>query len=37
MTYLFHDMMHDIMENYLDDLLVKYRTRDQFYKVLESV
>ena len=27
MTYIFHDYMHDIVEDYVDDLLAKSRTR----------
>lgn len=28
MTYIFHDMMHDIVEYYVDDLLTKYLTQE---------
>jgi len=30
-------MMHDIMEDYVYDLLANYRTKDQHWKVLERV
>jgi len=28
MIYAFHDMMHDTIEDYVDDLLAKFRTKD---------
>lgn len=37
MNYVFHNMMHDIMEDYVDDLFSKSRIRDQHWEVLEKV
>ena len=37
MTYVFHDMMHDVVEDYMDDLLSKSKTREQHWDVLERV
>ena len=37
MTAIFHDMMHKEMEDYLDDILVKSKTRIGHLQVLEQV
>ena len=34
---IFHVMMHDCMECYVDDLLVKWKTREGHFEVLERV
>ena len=35
MTTIFHDMMHGEMEDYLDDIMVKSRSRAGHFQVLE--
>lgn len=37
MTYIFHDMMHDIVENYIDDLLTRFATQEGYWDVLHRV
>ena len=37
MTTIFHDMMHKIMEDCVDDLLEKYLTRRDHLKVLDKI
>lgn len=37
MTYVFQDTMHDVIEDYIDDLLSKSNTRDQHWGILEKV
>lgn len=37
MTYIFHDYMHDIVEDYVDDLLVRSKYRKDHGKVLIKV
>jgi len=37
MNYIFHDMMHDIMEDYADDLLVKSKKHEEHWNVLHKV
>ena len=37
MTTIFHDMMHKEMENYMDDIVVKSKTRAGNFQVLEQV
>lgn len=37
MTYVFHDMMHDVVKDYVDDLLSKSKTHEQHWDVLERV
>ena len=37
MTAIFHDMIHKILEDYVDDILAKSRTRCEHLDVLESV
>jgi len=34
MTYIFHDYIHNIVEDYVDDLLAKSKTREQHPKIL---
>ena len=34
---MFHDYMHDIMEDYVDELLAKSRTHMQYFHILEKV
>lgn len=34
MTYIFHDYMYDIIEDYIDDVLVKSKTWEDHLKVL---
>lgn len=34
MTYIFHDYMHDIVEDYVSDLLAKFKTRKQHLEIL---
>lgn len=34
MTYIFYDMMHDIVEDYIDDLLSKFPTWEGYWDVL---
>ena len=36
-TYIFHDYMHDIIEDYVDDLLAKSKTRKQHLKILVKI
>ena len=37
MTTIFHDMMHTIMEDYVDDILAKSRSRKDHLQVLDRV
>ena len=37
MTAIFHDMMHEEMEDYVDDIVVKSKTRTGHFQVLEQV
>ena len=37
MTAIFHDMMHEEMEDYVDDIVVKSKTRTGHLRVLEQV
>ena len=37
MTTIFHDMMHREMEDYVDDIIVKSKTRARHFQVLEEV
>ena len=37
MTVIFHDMMHKEMEDYVDDIMVKSKTRIGHLQVLEKV
>ncbi|KAH9296742.1 hypothetical protein KI387_044770, partial [Taxus chinensis] len=37
MTVIFHDMLHDIMEDYVDDMLGKSKTREDHPKVLRCI
>ena len=37
MTVIFHDMMHQEMENYVDDIVVKLKSREGHFQVLERV
>ena len=37
MTAIFHDMMHKEMEDYVDDIVVKSKTRTRHLQVLEQV
>ena len=37
MTVIFHDMMHKKMEDYVDDIMVKSKTRIGHLQVLEKV
>lgn len=37
MTTVFHDMMHDIMEDYFDNILAKSRTREDHLEVLAKI
>ena len=37
MTTIFHDMMHTIIEDYVDDILAKSRNRKDHLQVLEKV
>ena len=37
MTAIFNDMMHREMENYMDDIVVKSKTRVRHFQVLEQV
>ena len=37
MTSIFHDMMHEEMEDYVDDIVVKSKTRTKNFQVLEQV
>jgi len=34
MKYIFHDYMHGIMEDYVDDVLAKYITKEDHPNVL---
>lgn len=34
MTYVFHDMMNDVIEDYVDDLLSNSKTHEQHWDVL---
>ena len=35
MTAIFHDMMHREMENYVDDIVVKSKTRAGHFQIVE--
>lgn len=37
MTTLFHDMKHDIIKDYVDDLLAKSKTREIHLTILASI
>lgn len=37
MTTIFHDMMHALMEDYVDDLLEKSLTRENHLAVLDKI
>ena len=37
MTAIFHDTMHEEMEDYVDDIVVKSKTRTRHFQVLEQV
>ena len=37
MTTIFHDMIHEEMEDYVDDIVVKSKTRRGHLRVLEQV
>ena len=37
MTAIFHDMLHVDMEDYVDDILVKSKTRNDHLRVLKRV
>ena len=37
MTAIFHDMMHKEIENYVDDIVVKSKTRARHFQILEQV
>ena len=37
MTVIFHDMMHEEMKDYVDDIVVKSKTRTGHLRVLEQV
>ena len=37
MTAIFHDMMHKEMEDYVDDIMIKSKTRAGHFQVLERV
>jgi len=37
MTYIFHDYMHDIVEDYVDDLLAKSKMRKQHPETLIKI
>lgn len=36
-TILFHNMIHDIMEDYVDDLLAKTKMREGHFDVLAKI
>ena len=36
MTAIFHDMMHKEMEDYMDDIVVKSKTRAGHFQILEK-
>ena len=37
MTAIFHDMMHREMEDYMDDIVVKSKTKARHFQILEQV
>ena len=37
MTTIFHDMMHQELEDYVDDIVVKSRRREEHFHVLKKV
>ncbi|KAH9302656.1 hypothetical protein KI387_014239, partial [Taxus chinensis] len=37
MTYIFHDLIHKIMESYVDDLLAKAKKRCDYLEVLRVI
>lgn len=37
MTYILHDYIHDIVENYVDDLIVKTKIRSTHLEVLCNI
>ena len=37
MTAIFHDMMHKELEDYVDDIVVKLRKREEHFRVLKRV
>ena len=37
MTAIFHDMMHQELKDYMDDIMVKLRRREEHFHVLKRV
>ena len=37
MATIFHDMMHQELEDYVDDIMVKLRRREEHFHVLKRV
>ena len=37
MTAIFHDMMHQELEDYVDDIMVKSKKREEHFYVLKKV
>ena len=37
MSAIFHDMMHQELEDYVDDIVVKSRRREEYFRVLKRV
>ena len=37
MTTIFHDMMHIFMEDYVDDILAKYHSREENLPILAKI
>ena len=37
MTAIFHDMMHQKLEDYVDDIVVKSRKREEHFRVLKGI
>ena len=37
MTAIFHELMHREMEDYVDDIVVKSKTRARHFQILEQV
>ena len=37
MTVIFHDMMHEEIENYVDDIVVKSKTKEDHLAILRKV
>lgn len=37
MTTIFHDLLHNIMEDYVDDLLIKSKTQEKHIPIVKKI